>query len=65
MRLDFNKRIAYPNLYYYSVDDKSLTLMTYSKSLLVENKQAVTSDFHKRSEYDTLLLGKRSMTEDQ
>jgi hypothetical protein len=37
--------------------------MTYSESLVVENKQALTSDFHKGSEYDTLLLGKRSMTE--
>jgi hypothetical protein len=37
--------------------------MTYSESLVVENKQALTSDFHKGSEYDTLLPGKRSMTE--
>jgi hypothetical protein len=65
MSLDFNKSIAYPNLYYYSVDDKSLILMTYSESLVVENKQALTSDFHKGSEYDTLLLGTRSMTEDR
>jgi hypothetical protein len=63
--LSFNKGIAYPNLYYYSVGNKSLILMTYSESLVVENKQAVISDFHKRFEYDTLLLGTRSMTEDQ
>jgi hypothetical protein len=65
MTLDINKSIAYPNLYYYSVDDKSLILMTYSESLAVENKQALISDFHKGSEYDTLLLGTKSMTEDQ
>jgi hypothetical protein len=65
MSLGFNKSIVYPNLYYYSVDDKSLILMTYSGSLVVENKKAFTSDFHKGSEYDTLLLGTRSMIEDQ
>jgi hypothetical protein len=65
MTLDINKSIAYPNLYYYSVDDKSLILMTYSESLAVENKQALTFDFHKGSEYDTLLLGTKSMTEDR
>jgi hypothetical protein len=65
MSLDFSKSVAYPNLYYYSVGDKSLILMTYSESLVVENKQALTSDFHKGSEYDTLLLGTRSMTEDR
>jgi hypothetical protein len=65
MSLGFNKSIADPNLYYYIVDDKSLILMTYSESLVVENKQALTSDFHKGSEYDTLLLGTRSMTEDR
>jgi len=65
MSLDFNKSIAYPNLYYYSVDDKSLILMTYSEILVVENKQALTSDFHKGSKYDTLLLRTRSMTEDR
>jgi hypothetical protein len=63
MSLDFSKNVVDPNLY--SVGDKNLILMTYSESLVVENKQAVTSDFHKRSEYDTLLLGTRSMTEDR
>ena len=61
--LDFSKSIVDPNLYYYSVGDESLILITYSESLAVENTQALTSDFHKGSEYDTLLLGKRSMTE--
>jgi hypothetical protein len=64
MSLGLNKNIVYPNLYYYSVDDKSLILMTYSESLVVENKKALTSDFHKGSEYDALLLGTRSMTKD-
>jgi hypothetical protein len=45
MSLGFNKSIVDPNLYYYSVGDKSLILMTYSKSLVVENKQALISDF--------------------
>jgi hypothetical protein len=63
MRLDFNKSITYPNLY--NLGDKNMILMTYSESLVVENKQTLTSDFHKRSEYGTLLLGTRSMTEDQ
>jgi len=45
MSLGFSKSIADPNLYYYSVVDKSLILMTYSKSLVVENKKALTSDF--------------------
>jgi hypothetical protein len=63
MSLDFNKSIADPNLYYYSVGDKSLILMTYSESLVVENRQALTSDFYEGFEYDALLLGTRSMTE--
>jgi hypothetical protein len=45
MSLGFNKSIYYPNLYYYSVGDKSLILMTYSESFDVENKQALTSYF--------------------
>jgi hypothetical protein len=53
MSLDFSKSVADPNLY--SVGDENLILMTYSESLVVENKQALTSDFHKGSEYDTLL----------
>jgi hypothetical protein len=64
MSLDFSKSVADPNLYYYNVGDKSLILMTYSESLVVENKKALTFDFHKGSEYDTLLLGTRSMTDD-
>jgi hypothetical protein len=48
----------------YSVGDKNLIMMTYSESLVVENKQALTSGFHKGSEYDTLLIGTRIMTED-
>ena len=62
MSLDFSKSVADPNLYYYSIGDESPILMTYSESLVVENTQALTSDFHKGSEYDTLLLGKKSMT---
>jgi hypothetical protein len=38
MSLGFSKSVVDPNLYYYSVDDESLILMTYSKSLVVENK---------------------------
>jgi hypothetical protein len=30
MSLDFSKSVADPNLYYYSVGDKSLILITYS-----------------------------------
>jgi hypothetical protein len=33
--LDFNKSIADPNLYHYSVGDESLILMTYSESIVV------------------------------
>jgi hypothetical protein len=35
MSLDFNKNVVDPNLYYYSVGDESLILMTYSESLVV------------------------------
>jgi hypothetical protein len=63
MSLDFSKSVVDPNLY--SVGDENLILMTYSEILVVENKQALTSDFHKGSEYDTLLLGTRSITEDR
>jgi hypothetical protein len=38
MSLGFNKSVVDPNLYYYSVGDESLTLMTYSKSLVVGYK---------------------------
>jgi hypothetical protein len=38
MSLGFNESVADPNLYYYIVGDESLILMTYSKSLVVENK---------------------------
>jgi hypothetical protein len=41
-------------------------LITYSESLIVEKKKALTSDFlDEESEYDVLLLETRSMTEDQ
>ena len=35
MSLDFNKSVADPNIYHYSVGDKSLILMTYSESVVV------------------------------
>jgi hypothetical protein len=38
MSLSFRKSVADPNLYYYNVDDESLILMTYSRSLVVGNK---------------------------
>jgi hypothetical protein len=60
--LDFRKNVVDTDLY--SVGDNNLILMTYSESLVVEIKQALTSDFHKGSKYDTLLLGTRSMIED-
>jgi hypothetical protein len=63
MSLDFSKSVVDPNLY--SVGDENLILMTYSEILVVENKQALTFDFHKGSEYDTLLLRTRSITEDR
>jgi hypothetical protein len=43
--LGFNKSVVDPNLYYYIVGDKSLILMTYSRSHVVGYKQASTSDF--------------------
>jgi hypothetical protein len=45
MSLGFNKSVAYPNLYYYSVGDDSLILMNYSESLVVRYKQALNSNF--------------------
>jgi hypothetical protein len=45
MSLGFNKIIFYPNLYYYIVGDESLILVTYSGSIVVGYKQALTSDF--------------------
>jgi hypothetical protein len=63
MSLDFSKSVVDQNLY--SVGDENLILMTYSEILVVENKQALTSDFHKGSEYDTLLLRTISITEDR
>jgi hypothetical protein len=38
MSLDFSKSVVDPNLYYYSVGDESLILMTYSESLVVGYK---------------------------
>jgi hypothetical protein len=38
MSLGFSKSVVDPNLYYYSVGDKSLILMTYSESLVVGYK---------------------------
>jgi hypothetical protein len=38
MSLGLSKSVADPNLYYYSVGDESLILMTSSESLVVENK---------------------------
>jgi hypothetical protein len=38
MSLGFSKSVANPNLYYYSVGDESLILMTYSKILVVGYK---------------------------
>jgi hypothetical protein len=38
MSLGFSKSVVDPNLYYYSVGDKSLILMTYSESLIVGYK---------------------------
>jgi hypothetical protein len=35
MSFGFSKSIVDPNLYYYSVGDESLILMTYSRSLVV------------------------------
>jgi hypothetical protein len=38
MSLGFNKSVADPNLYYYSVGDESPILMTYSEILVVGYK---------------------------
>jgi hypothetical protein len=38
MSLGFNKSVVDPNLYYYSVGDESLILMTYSENLVVGYK---------------------------
>jgi hypothetical protein len=38
MILDFSKNVVDPNLYYLSVGDESLILMTYSESLVVGYK---------------------------
>jgi hypothetical protein len=38
MSLGFNKSVVDPNIYYYSVGEESLILMTYSKSLVVGYK---------------------------
>jgi hypothetical protein len=38
MSLYFNKSVVDPNLYYYSVGDESMILMTYSESLVVGYK---------------------------
>ena len=45
MSLDFNKSVSYPNLYYYIIGDEILILVTYSGSLVVGYKQALTSYF--------------------
>jgi hypothetical protein len=45
MSLDFSKSVVDPNLYYHIVGDESLILVTYSESLIVGYKQALTSDF--------------------
>jgi hypothetical protein len=45
MSLGFSKSVADPTLYYYIVGDESLILMTYSGSLVVGYKQALTFDF--------------------
>jgi hypothetical protein len=43
--LGFTKSVVDPNLYYYSVGDKSLILMNYSERLVVRYKQALNSNF--------------------
>jgi hypothetical protein len=45
MSLGFSKSVVDPNLYYYSVGDEILILMTYSEILVVRYKQALNSDF--------------------
>ena len=44
MSLGLNKSDVDPNIYYYSVGDENLILMTYSK-ILVGHKLSLTSDF--------------------
>jgi hypothetical protein len=41
----FHKSVVDPNLYYYSVGDESLILMTYLEGLVVGYTQALNSDF--------------------
>jgi hypothetical protein len=38
MSLGFSKSVVDPNLYYYSVGDESLILMTYLEIFVIENK---------------------------
>jgi hypothetical protein len=45
MSLVFNKSVVDPNLYYYIFSDESMILVTYSGTLVVGYKQALTSDF--------------------
>jgi hypothetical protein len=45
MSLGFRKSVVDPNLYYYSVGDKNLLLMTYSKIFIIGYKYALTYDF--------------------
>jgi hypothetical protein len=45
LSLGFSKSVVDPNLYYYIVGDESLILVTYSGSLVVGYKQALTSYF--------------------
>ena len=45
MILGFRKSFDDPNLYYYIIGDESSILVTYSGSLVVRYKQALTSDF--------------------
>jgi hypothetical protein len=73
MSLGFSKSVVDPNLYYHIVGDECLILVLYvddlfltgSERLIVECKQALTSEFRDEgSGYDALLLGTRSMAED-
>jgi hypothetical protein len=45
MSLGYGKSVVDPNLYYYIVGNETLILVTYSRSLVVEYKQALISDF--------------------
>jgi hypothetical protein len=49
MILGFNKSVSYPNLYYYIVGDERMILVTFSRSLVVGYKQALTSDFQMKN----------------